>query len=590
MASSRRTGSNINTSTFGDGTRQYTALTTYESVVDVDTTASGTATTEQLHMYDDLSPYNQTCVWNGGLHDATYPVDVRCAPGHENRWTKDSGVRFEVSGLANHAFFYYTGYIYLHDCGLKHTPDGTSTYYPILTPSTNTHNLFTNLHIYDSDSAGTGAIGAGLFLYTGTDHGVVNTLIQNLSPGVSKGIYVSATGGHYAYNCVADSTFDGFYALSAGGELNVKNCIALNSGRSNYLVQSGAVFTTDSSHCLGDGGDYPTSGGHHIVNQTPLFVGTDYQLSTSDVLARHRGLNLANDPVFDFDDDVGGVTRQGAWDLGGWQTNTSRSSRRFGVNEDIQTHGGGGRNFTSVDVWEATIDTDKTATGEASSPVLELHRDGNASYDQTIRILGGVYDSQYRCIIRAAPGEEHNGDKNAGVHFVRTTAATGILLEASHVYLQDFGVSGTYNSASTFYDLLTTSTCDYSETVGLYVYDSLNSGAGIAHGLAYTNGDYAVIANCLFENIEGHGCWLDQDVEAYLYHSTSVNNGDRGYNFSGASGDVIVKNLIADGNGTDDYGDAASVHTGSQNCISSDATASALLGTGHISSTSTTFA
>ena len=303
MATLRRTGTNENVSTYGDGTRDFTSLSTWEATVDVDTTAGGTATTEVLEMFDDSSPYDDQISINGGTHDATYPLIMRAADGHECFGDITSGVRFEsTAALDNIAVEDPSCFFF--DFGLSVTINAAVSLWVIDIGSTDT--LMGALTIYDVVNNGSGAHGGIRNRASGTR--LIASIIQDVEHTCVR-VTGSGTSG-IMYNAVCrDSTGSNNFDTSAS-DLVAINCLSDNASSSDFAgTYSGSSSNNASS-------DATAPGSSNRINQTFTFVSaTDSHLAAGDAGAQNFGADLSGDATFDFDDDIDKELFN-VWDIG----------------------------------------------------------------------------------------------------------------------------------------------------------------------------------------------------------------------------------------------------------------------------------
>ena len=309
--SSRISGTNENVRTFGDGTRDFSSLSLYEAAVDVDTTATGTATTEVLEIYDD-AVYDLTININSGTHDATYPLVFRAASGHENRWSKTSGVRFESTSATAAWATISDPFVYFQDIGVKTSFNfaGARTAIACQAPDL----LFSNCFFYDNTNIGAGGTVTGMNLNAGSDDtSLINTCFLNCAD-TNLNIANFCTG-ITIYNCVfRDAGTVGIQGSAAGTATIVKNTIVDNAGTTGF----GGTYDSNSEFNISSDATAPGTDAQASVS--PTFVSaTDCHLDAADTIAQGNGVDLSTDPDgrFSFDDDVDGDTRAAPWDAGG---------------------------------------------------------------------------------------------------------------------------------------------------------------------------------------------------------------------------------------------------------------------------------
>lgn len=302
MATSRRTATNENISTYGAGGsgRDYTALTTWELATDIDLV---TATqSEVLECYDDAAEFNDRSNFGGATTNSSYfriirPAGTIGTGGWQgNDGTPNNGVKFHNQAASN-GWNISEDYFSLQDIIYQMTnPDSANT---IGISMLNTSNLMVGVIGIDITSAN----GAARGLRLQNDSKAVNCININCD---TWGFEFSA-GTCYFYNCNSlNNGGDGF--IDGGATAGIcKNC--LSDGNGNEDFDSGGTFTGSTNNASGDATAPGTS---PRINQTFTFVAAgsnDYHLTSSDTGAHTFGADLSADGVFAFDDDIDGETR-----------------------------------------------------------------------------------------------------------------------------------------------------------------------------------------------------------------------------------------------------------------------------------------
>ena len=224
------------------------------------------------------------------------------------------------------------------------------------------------------------------------------------------------------------------------------------------------------------------------------------------------------------------------------------SSRRTGTNEVISTYGDGTKDYTVMQDWaDDTVDDLVTGT---RSEILEGYND--AVFDDNVILSGSTTSLLYRRGIRPAPGHKHKGIPGTGVQFNFTGADRVFILNEDNVFVHDFNITHSFNSASTF-DVVSLNTNTNMHLVGCLIRGN-NSGTGSANGIATRSSAIdSIIANCLVYSTDNHGYIIDAVGEqSYLYNNVSANNGNQGVRRNG--GDAILKNTLSHSNITDFFG------------------------------------
>ena len=308
MVSSRRTGTNENISTYDSaGGADYTALATWEAVVDVDTTATGTATTEVLEVADGA--HDDIAIISGGTHDESYPLIIRAAPGAENRGSKTSGARFESTATASPVFNVSAAFVYFFDLGITYTLNSVSTLGAFNMSATN--SILGNIHLYDLTNSGAGDAIAVVGQASSGDSTYVNMLMNSV--GLRGFSMNTSSTGNRVYNC----TIRGF--TSFGVNFSAGDCVVKNTSATDpaTLCYNGSYAATSTNN---NASDTSTPGSNPLNSLTPSFVSADdLHLLPGDTVAKGAGVNLSADSVFPFNDDIDGQERGLIWDIGGDQ-------------------------------------------------------------------------------------------------------------------------------------------------------------------------------------------------------------------------------------------------------------------------------
>lgn len=305
MATARRSGTNEVIETFGDGTRDYTSWSTWESsaAVQTDTTAAGSAETRVLEMYDDNSPYDQVVTFQDGTHDATYPVISRAATGHENKGTKNSGVRFESTQI-DELIQILDPYVYIYDIGLNESYSSASSLHTVDIQEEGA--LLVGLHLYDSENTGSGTILVGIRVATSSN---LNRIIDCgiLNHDFTGAQNTSGTGTTFWYNVtIRDCAGFGMNLAQAGTAKNVLSDVSPNNDFNGSYTGSNNNASADAT----------APGTSSRINQTFTYAAAgDVHLGSADAGAQDFGADLSGDADFDFDDDID-LEAFSTWDIG----------------------------------------------------------------------------------------------------------------------------------------------------------------------------------------------------------------------------------------------------------------------------------
>jgi len=291
MASSRRTGTNENVQTYGNGTRDFTSLTTWEVATDNNLTAL--QITEVLECYADSATFTDNVDISNAITNSIYFRIIRPAAGQFHDGTPNSGVAFSTTTLgAGSAIIYMLeNYLQIQDIVFKDVSFGGGTTIGVRNRST-TEGVMAGCIF--SNISGTGTNYA---IYVQNANRVVNCLIQDItSTASSYGIRLNGST-MYLYNCtVLNNTTYGIFA-------NVGNTILKNSDVNGNGTDLSAGTITQTTNNIGATPTYVNAGG------------LDFHIAAGDTVLRGNGTDLSADGIFAFDDDIDFDTRS-AWDIG----------------------------------------------------------------------------------------------------------------------------------------------------------------------------------------------------------------------------------------------------------------------------------
>lgn len=569
MASARRTGTGENVSTYGNGTRDYSALATWEAATDNDLVTA--TTSEVLECYADSASFDDWIDMGGATTNASYFRIIRPATDQFHDGTPNSGVVFESADATNAA--------------LIRSGENYSSFQD-----------FTVIRTRDTASPTTYAIQ----LLTTVDFGdIVGCIVTNSNPsGTGHGIGVGGTNCVLrlciAYNC-EDTSFHIYDTIAA--TVTCQNCTSYGAGALGFSNHAGSTITwqncaadgsviadfsnlgTDSGSEANSSSDTTAVGSAAVISQTFSYENTannNYRWASDDTGALLRGLDLSGT----FDDDllrntiITPTVGPRIWSIGADSNAAYISSRRRGVGENVSTFGDGTRDYTSLAVWEAATDNDLVTL--KVSEVLECYAD-SSPYSQSTTLATGARSTNYFRIIRAATGNKHGGVPDAGVTF--TATSTKINLAEPYAQAQDLQFSGnTSGSGGT-----NSSPGNNIGWVGIIV-DTPLGGSTIGIWMQQTS---AVCANCLVYD-SGNDGFYGGCTNAYALNCTAVGCTDKG--FVKALGNLHVYNCLATGNGTDFGTEGGSWGGTSDYNASSDTTATNPGGLNNQTSVSITYA
>ena len=304
MASARITASNENVQTYGNGTRDFTDLNTWEAATDIDLVAA--AQSEVLECFDDAASFDDDMDVAGAITNASFFRIMRPASGQGHDGTPNNGF-FIDSTIADHTFRINEAFFSLQDIIIRHIFSSSDEF-----NVTMRGDDATCIGVICLDSVNNGAGGASHFnVFDAVDVVFVDCIGINpdqhnfqLNPQSGNTVYV--------YNCtVIDAALIGVRAAS--GTIVAKN--VLSTGNGTDFSIAGGVFTGSVTNASGDA---TAPGSTPRINQTFTFVNAasdDYHLAAGDAGAKDFGTDLSADAVFAFDDDIDGDLF-GTWDIG----------------------------------------------------------------------------------------------------------------------------------------------------------------------------------------------------------------------------------------------------------------------------------
>ena len=249
------------------------------------------------------------------------------------------------------------------------------------------------------------------------------------------------------------------------------------------------------------------------------------------------------------------------------------TSRIKGTNEQISTYGTGGRDYTSLSVWESA--TDNNLVSLAESEVLECYND--ATFNDSVTMSGAITDSSYFRIIRPAgtigtgswQGHDGIADSTTGVFFDNTVDDEAIDCGDAYSSIQDLKIRCTNPTTSNRITMIADG--GESSIIGCIIFDCTNTN-GSHRGIRVDgNGTSGYYINSFALRTDLWGMQGNGD-NAYFYNCNAIDNGNDGFLYSG--GVIIAKNCLATGNdaGAGDDFDPGT-YTGSTNNASGDLTA-----------------
>jgi hypothetical protein len=292
MASSRKTGVNEHVSTYGGGTREYTALTTWEQATDIDLV---TATqSEVLECYDDAASFDDCVSISGAITSSSYFRIVRPASGQGHDGTPNNGFTFS-STATNNGFTIGENYTQVQDiiCSVNHS--STLSYTVFQVSVSGTTQAFVGCIAYNSANSGTGSM-YGFYSNINRTGYFIDCLAHSIE-SVGFRLFANPSTGYF-YNCTATNCATGFSQTNGTGY--AKNCCSSGNTTADW------TGTWTQTTCTAE-------------DATPTYVnaaGDDFHLDAADSVCIDQGTDLSADAAYAFDDDIDKVTRTGTWDIG----------------------------------------------------------------------------------------------------------------------------------------------------------------------------------------------------------------------------------------------------------------------------------
>ncbi len=228
------------------------------------------------------------------------------------------------------------------------------------------------------------------------------------------------------------------------------------------------------------------------------------------------------------------------------------SSRRLPAAYNTSSYdSAGGRDYSTLALWEAATDNDLVAAG--AGEVLECYR-GAHDDAADLAIAGAVTNQDFFRVIRPAPGHGHQGiplSDGSCVEFHGSLLSQyKFLVGENFSQLHDLVIRADPATDSQAY--LVRMGATETGLVGCLLYDSVNNGSSSINGvIAWLDAaGTCYIVNCLVHNIERDGI-ATWNGTVHVYNSTITENGRYGmYQFFGAG---VAKNCAVSGNATGDW-------------------------------------
>lgn len=298
MGSSRLPGTNENISTFGDGTRDYTDLQTWESATDYDLVTAEVR--EVLECYADAASFDTRATVFGATFNSTYHRCLRAASSAKHDGTPSSGVVFETTTQGN--ILSVREFFVIEDLEFRNVGNSASLL-NIVDYGASSSGRVVGCLFTEGSNAGAGTC-RGLVINRSPAAGdvyVVNNLFANTE---QYGLWVVIPTGDtaYVYNntAVNNTGTEGIRVSGSTGDIVAKNNLA-SGNTTDFLGTFDAASTHNASS------DTTAPGSNARTSQTFTFVDAasdDYHLASNDAGARSLGTNLSGDSAFPFNDDV----------------------------------------------------------------------------------------------------------------------------------------------------------------------------------------------------------------------------------------------------------------------------------------------
>lgn len=314
MASSRRTGTNESVNTYGDATRNYTVLATWEADTDINL-VTGTIS-YVLECYDDAASFNDYVTIAGATTSSSYFRIIRPAAGQGHDGTPNNGVYFN-STSAQHIFLINEANSQVQDI-IATLSVNSATSFVCFGSSATGGGVFVGCIAFDSTNIGTG-VARGFGIGNVANVKFINCFAHNNS---SHGFLTSAgvAGGNtFYYNCISTNNGgNGFLFQSTANTYSLKNCLSIGNLLTAFVNSS--TGTMDVDYCASDDLSADDWGGTgNITSASVTFAnsaGNDFHLASTDTDVIDDGTDLSADATYPFDDDIDKTTRTGSWDIG----------------------------------------------------------------------------------------------------------------------------------------------------------------------------------------------------------------------------------------------------------------------------------
>lgn len=305
---SRVQGANEQIATYGNGTRTYSDLGTWEIATDTDHVAD--AETDVLECFDDSSSFNDDVKCDGSANNATYFRIIRPASGEGHDGTTNNGVYFNSTSGETICHGLET-FVQFQDLILTQTINLGFQQRAALSGSADVK--FIGILVFDSANSGSETCD-GFMLDRANGSVAVLCLVHNVDSHGFIGRSNSAEMSVFS-NCISQGNAgDGWQTALSSPLAICKNCLSDGNTGTDFAA---GTYTGSINNAASDTSD-PDSGAGNRTEQNFAFVsevGDDFHLTTEDGGAKDFGTSLLDDLTFSFDDDIDGDLFN-VWDIG----------------------------------------------------------------------------------------------------------------------------------------------------------------------------------------------------------------------------------------------------------------------------------
>lgn len=302
----------------GNGTTNATsgANRAYASLAEWEAARQGTLTEVEEVICEGNTP-DASCTVDGWTTSASYYILIRTTQANRHDGTSGTGYRLSVGAYEN-GLTISEDYVRVE--GIAFVNGGLANRFIYLNNASTLDVridacIFSGGSIYpqlDITSMSGGTI-------------VVRNCVFDLGAASGRGVAVGSSGGTvYLYNntyvtSLADNGYyDAAYGRTGTSTVVARNCIAVSTGvPTNWSCFSGTYDSSSSNNVSSDG---TAPGSSSKTGVVPSFVSsTNFDLQSSDTVARDSGADLSGVANFPFSVDILGNARSGTWDIGAFE-------------------------------------------------------------------------------------------------------------------------------------------------------------------------------------------------------------------------------------------------------------------------------